>query len=99
MRPFPVSRPVGLTLAVTERMEPQDERSYQVGGSHYRDLEYEPFDVIEDWSRGWPTPFTTYLIGNAMKYLARLGRKGDADKAREDLDKAIHYLQEARRRL
>ena len=31
--------------------------------------------------------------------IARLGSKGDLDKAKEDLDKAIHYLKEARARL
>lgn len=77
------------------------ERPDQVGGTHYRDLApHEPFDVIEVWSRGWPgNKMVTYMLGNSLKYIARLGRKGDADKAKEDLDKAIHYLIEARKRL
>jgi hypothetical protein len=39
----------------------------------------------------WMTPmeFYGYLRGNAIKYLARTGKKGDA---LEDLKKARHYL-------
>ena len=76
-------------------------RPPQVGGTHYRDLApHEPFAVIEVWSHGWPgNKMVAYLLGNALKYIARLGSKGDLDKAKEDLDKAIHYLKEARARL
>lgn len=37
-----------------------------------------------------------YLLGNASKYMARLGKKGDLAKSIEDLDKAIHYLAKKR---
>ena len=40
-----------------------------------------------------------YLVGNATKYLARLGKKGDIQKSIEDLDKAVHYLQKKREML
>ncbi len=42
----------------------------------------EPLDVIEDWKLG-------YHLGNAVKYIARAGRKGNAA---QDIRKAIFYL-------
>lgn len=51
--------------------------------SHYTDgRKYEPKDVIHDWKLSWN-------LGNAVKYIARAGRKGDAV---EDLQKAIEYI-------
>ena len=43
---------------------------------------YEPIDVIEDWGLGMHG-------GNAVKYISRAGRKGDAI---EDLEKARWYV-------
>lgn len=43
---------------------------------------YEPIDVIEDWGLG-------IHGGNAVKYISRAGRKGDAI---EDLEKARWYV-------
>ena len=42
----------------------------------------EPLDVIEDWELG-------YHLGNALKYISRAGRKGNAA---QDIRKAIFYL-------
>jgi hypothetical protein len=53
----------------------------QVGGTHYKRLKPEPWDVIIAWNLG-------YLAGNALKYVARFGEKGGI----EDLKKARHYL-------
>ena len=50
---------------------------------HYTRLDPEPIDVIEDWG-------LSYYLGNAVKYISRAGYKGDA---REDLSKAVFYLQ------
>lgn len=51
--------------------------------SHYIDgRKYEPRLVIQDWGLCWE-------LGNALKYIARAGRKGDEA---EDLRKAIEYL-------
>lgn len=51
--------------------------------NHYAEgREYEPIDVIEDWGLG-------FCLGNALKYIARAGRKGDAV---EDLEKAEFYI-------
>lgn len=51
--------------------------------SHYAEgRKYEPKDVIHDWKLSWN-------LGNAVKYIARCGRKDDAI---EDLNKAIEYI-------
>ena len=58
---------------------------------HYRrDTGHEAIDVIEAWGLG-------FNLGNAVKYIARAGLKGDAV---EDLEKARWYLDReiARRR-
>ena len=56
---------------------------------HYTFGKLEVIDVIEDWDLGLHT-------GNAVKYIARAGKKGDA---LEDLRKARWYLdREIRRR-
>lgn len=52
--------------------------SHYVGGR-----KFEPKDVIRDWG-------LNFNLGNAVKYLARAGRKGDLV---EDLKKAQEYIQ------
>lgn len=55
---------------------------YMVGGNHYKKLNYETWDVINDWGLG-------YFDGNAVKYLSRWRNKGGVD----DLRKAKHYIE------
>lgn len=48
---------------------------YQVGGSHYKSMGVEPWDVIDgcftkEQAKG-------YYRGNVLKYLMRAGRKGN----------------------
>ena len=51
--------------------------------SHYTEgRQYEPRKVIHDWG-------LNFNLGNAVKYISRAGRKGDA---LEDLKKARQYL-------
>jgi hypothetical protein len=52
--------------------------------SHYTFGRFEVLDVIEDWG-------VNYHLGNAIKYLARAGRK-DPAKERQDLEKAVFYI-------
>ncbi len=59
----------------------------QVGGSHYRDMQIQPWAAMEAWMT--PEQFEGYLRGNALKYLARYPDKHGL----EDLKKAEHYLQ------
>lgn len=58
----------------------------QVGGSHYKDMEIEPWDVMQAVLT--PDEFRGFLKGNIIKYAMRQGRKGDAT---EDAAKARHY--------
>lgn len=48
----------------------------------------EAIDVIEQYGLG-------YHLGNAIKYLLRAGRKGDATAAETDLAKALWYIKRA----
>lgn len=52
--------------------------------AHYTFGAIEVITVIDDWK-------LDYYKGNALKYIARAGRK-DPDKEVEDLEKAIWYL-------
>jgi len=72
-------------------------RDRQVGGTHYAELTIQPWDVLPEWLEGW-SPYQAYLVGNAVKYLARAPRKGarlyDVRKARHYLDELIRTLEE-----
>ena len=50
--------------------------------SHYNQGKIEVIDAIEDWKLG-------FALGNAVKYIARAGHKGDPI---EDLRKAAWYI-------
>lgn len=52
---------------------------------HYTDGKIEVIDFIEDKKLG-------FCLGNAVKYISRAGKK-DPNKEKEDLQKAIWYLQ------
>lgn len=53
----------------------------QVGGTHYKG-DLQPIDVIDAWG-------LDFYEGSALKYLARHRKKN----GREDVEKAIHYLE------
>lgn len=64
---------------------------YQVGGNHYQTAcGVQHWDVVYLIFNG------DYLLGAASKYMARVGKKGNAAKAVEDIEKAIHYLEKKR---
>lgn len=52
--------------------------------AHYNSGNIEVIEAIEDWKLG-------FHLGNAVKYIARAGRK-DPAKEVEDLNKAIWYI-------
>ena len=53
---------------------------------HYlKDSGHEVIDVIRAWE-------LNFELGNAIKYIARSGKK-DISKTKEDLEKAIWYIQ------
>jgi hypothetical protein len=55
---------------------------YMIAGDHYKQFQYETWDVINDWGLG-------YFDGNAVKYLSRWRHKNGI----EDLRKAAHYIE------
>ncbi len=52
--------------------------------AHYNTGSIEVIDAIEDWKLG-------FHLGNAVKYIARAGKKNKETKI-EDLEKAAWYL-------
>lgn len=53
----------------------------QVGGSHSVDFNIQFWDIVEEYN-------LNFWVGNALKYILRT--KNDR---KEDLQKAIHYLE------
>jgi Protein of unknwon function (DUF3310) len=62
-------------------------RDYMVGGTHYKDMKLEPWDVADTWPV--EQQIGVYRHG-ALKYIMRMGYK---DEGVQELKKAIHYLQ------
>ena len=59
----------------------------QVGGTHYKAMGVEPWDVIDTW------PIEQrigYYRGNALKYIMRMGSKDQSD---QEVQKGLHYLE------
>ena len=72
--------------------ETGNEKNYDAVQSpkHYTDTKIEVIDYIEDKNLG-------FCLGNAIKYISRAGRKqsaalGEKEKAIQDLEKAIWYI-------
>ena len=59
----------------------------QVGGSHYKNMDIQPWDIIDNGDREQAIGFYRY---NALKYIMRAGEKGEF---KEDIAKAQHYLE------
>ena len=74
------------TTAEQVLMTPADTR--QVGGSHYKEMPIQPWDVME--SVLTHQEFVGFLKGNIIKYSMRAGQKAGAS---DDADKARHYRQ------
>lgn len=73
--------------AENEMVKKSEAMNRQVGGTHYKDKLVQPWDVIDTFPHAEAIGF---YRGNAIKYIMRAGDKGPA---REDYEKAIHYLQ------
>lgn len=58
----------------------------QVGGSHYKNMPVQPWDVIDTLPLDQAIGF---YRGNAIKYLMRMGTK---DERVQELKKARHYV-------
>ena len=59
----------------------------QVGGTHYKDMPIQPWDIIDQGPKEQALGFYRY---NALKYIMRAGEKGSA---KQDFEKALHYLE------
>lgn len=57
----------------------------QIGGSHYKDMPYQPIKLIDQLE-------LDYFSGNALKYLCRYRQKDGV----KDLEKARHYCELAK---
>jgi hypothetical protein len=64
--------------------QPSTLRPEHYGGA---DSTYEVFNVLEAWGLD-----KDFYLGNVIKYVARAGKK-DSLKTKEDLQKALVYLQ------
>ena len=64
----------------------QNPNAYQIGGTHYTDKALQPWDAMQAWMS--PEAFEGFLVGNAIKYLARYKAKNGL----QDVLKARHYL-------
>jgi len=61
----------------------------QVGGDHYTRQDIQPWEYMQAILT--KDQFEGFLIGNVIKYVSRYQEKG----GKEDLLKAIHYLEKA----
>lgn len=59
----------------------------QVGGTHYRDMDIQPWEAMEAWLT--PEEYRGYHKGVVIAYLARERDKGGM----QDIKKATHHLQ------
>ena len=66
---------------------PELASNVQIGGSHYKDMGVQPWDVIDTWPV--EQRIGAYRAG-ALKYLMRMGSK---DESIQEIEKGIHYLQ------
>jgi hypothetical protein len=59
----------------------------QVGGTYYKDMGIEPWDVVDTWPL--EQRIGVYRHG-ALKYIMRMGTK---DENVQEIQKGIHYLE------
>jgi hypothetical protein len=59
----------------------------QVGGTHYKSMGVEPWDVVDTWPV--EQRIGAYRAG-ALKYIMRMGSK---DQSEQEIGKGIHYLE------
>ena len=74
------------TFEVKPYMAPVEDKDMVNSPSHYNSGDIECIDAIE--AALTPEEFVGYLKGNQLKYIWRMGKKGDAA---QDLDKSMWY--------
>lgn len=72
--------PKAVPITIDNKTTPASTR--QIGGDHYKTMGVQPSEFIDKNQLGW-------YEGNAVKYICRHKVKG----GKEDLLKAIHYLE------
>lgn len=84
-----INKPRVLVRMETEELGAENMKAndMQVGGQHYKNMRIQPWDVIDSLDHAQAIGF---YRGNALKYIMRAGEKGPA---REDYEKAKHYLE------
>jgi len=84
-----INKPRVLVRMETEELGAENMKANdtQVGGQHYKNMRIQPWDVIDSLDHAQAIGF---YRGNALKYIMRAGEKGPA---REDYEKAKHYLE------
>lgn len=61
----------------------------QIGGTHYKQMAVQPWDVVD----GWPLDQRIgFYRGNALKYLMRMGM-GSKDQDAQEISKGRHYIE------
>ena len=70
-----------------QKMSAQKANDKQIGGTHYKDMGVEPWDVIDTWPM--EQRVGAYRAG-ALKYVMRMGSK---DEHIKELKKAGHYIE------
>ena len=73
---------------IEEEIEQTPPEAYQIAGTHYVDMKIQPWDVIDTTFEH--AQAKGFYRGNALKYIMRAGSKGSA---KEDYQKALHYLE------
>ena len=68
----------------------KEAKSYQVGGDHYRQMQVQPWDIVDTWPK--EQQVAVYRFG-VLKYAMRNGAKHEMGDAMEDAKKALHYAQ------
>lgn len=71
-----------------------DARNKQVGGTHYAEMEIQPWTAMRAWMT--PDQYLGYHIGTVVGYLARHAKKGgltDIKKAKHHLEELIRYFE------
>lgn len=77
--PHPTKQPKVIPVSTAD--------STQVGGSHYKDMGVQPWEVMEHVLT--PEEFRGFLKGSIIKYSMRAGKKAESD----DIGKVGHYKQ------
>lgn len=76
--------PKAVVGAATDLLTANDK---QIGGTYYKDMGIEPWDVVDTWPL--EQRIGVYRHG-ALKYIMRMGTK---DENVQEIQKGIHYLE------